>query len=161
MQTVRTFRKLRGGRQGRAGQSTSYETHRCPEAGRCRPGCWEEAVGRVNLQSQNEVWGAAPGRETGKSKVVAPLRVHLGKRKNAKACAASPARATGLPRGWASSYLTLQPVSAPGAPLPIRQQLGSLERIWARAAGGSGAGGSLPGPWLDGGLDRGCPTGAE
>lgn len=84
MQTVRTFRKLRGGAAGKGREGKGTVLHmKLIDAG-----CWEEAVGRVNLQSQNEVWGAAPGRETGmrKNKVVAPLRVYLGKRKYQSPC---------------------------------------------------------------------------
>lgn len=59
MQTVRTFRKLRGG--GRKGHSTSYETHKYPRAAAGGGGAW--VTGRDNQQSQVWVRGAAaPGQ---------------------------------------------------------------------------------------------------
>lgn len=59
MQTVRTFRKLRGG--GRKGHSTSYETHKYPRAAAGGGGAW--VMGRHNQQSQVWVRGAAaPGQ---------------------------------------------------------------------------------------------------
>lgn len=59
MQTVRTFRKLRGG--GRKGHSTSYETHKYPRA--AAGGRGARVMGRDTQQSQVWVQGAAaPGQ---------------------------------------------------------------------------------------------------
>lgn len=116
-------------------------------------------MGRVPLQSQNEVWGAAPGRETGtgKSKVVAPLRVHLGKR-NTEACAASRAWATDLPRGWhlpPDPPAASEPGPAPGG-LPVRRLLGSLAKDLGQGSVGEWRRRLPPGPWLDAGLPEGA-----
>ena len=69
MQTVRTFRKLRGGR-ARGGRGTVLHTklintHRQREDGAGGGGAWvltRGCPGRVNLQSQDWVWVAAPGQ---------------------------------------------------------------------------------------------------
>lgn len=67
--------------------------------------------GRVNLQSQNWILGAAPGRETEERKNirVVPLKgspnPSLGQEKLSKPFAAPCPRATGLSRGWDSIFL--------------------------------------------------------
>lgn len=90
-------------------------------------------MGRVNLQSQNKVWGAAPGRETdtGKNKVEAPLRVHLDKRRYQSLCCLSCPGHVCPEAGPPSSYLTSSlflSLDLPLGPSPIRWLLGSLAK---------------------------------
>lgn len=160
MQTVRTFRKLRGGRQGRERHSTSYEL--IDARG---PGAEGPDVGRGGGQGEpsvpEEVWGAAPGRRPARGRTGrGTAEGSLGQEKTPKPvlplCLGHACPEAGPP----SSCLTSSPfpsLDPPLGPSPLRWLLGSSAKDPGQGRwGGRGAGGSLPGPWLDGGPTEGA-----
>lgn len=111
--------------------------------------------GRVNLQSQNEVWELLwAGRLARGRKVVAPLRVHLGKRKyQGLYCLSSAQRLGSIFLPTCSLFLSL---ALPLGPSPIRWLLGSVAKGPGQGRWGKRSGRLPPRSWLDGGLTAGA-----